>query len=425
MAPLCSLYHFLWSFLGAIWYRFPSRGLVVIGVTGTNGKTTVVELTAHLLRAAGMKTAHTSSLRFVTESIETQNRTKMTMPGRAFIQQFLRAARQAGATHAVLEITSEGIRQHRHHFIDFDVAAITNITPEHIEAHGGFDVYRKAKLELFRSLARSSKKEKIVVINGDDPSADMIRETAHALEWRYGITIDETLKRPRAVLFKPAAFAIGEKEISFTVGKTAMCVALRGMFNLSNVLCAVAIARSLGISLEQIRGGLASFAGIPGRMEYISAGQSFDVIIDYAHTPDALEQVYRTIARDKKRLICVLGAAGGGRDKWKRPELGKCAAMHCAVVIVTNEDPYDEDPETIIDAVAAKPWFEKIPDRRQAIKRALEHAVNGAGEAVIITGKGAEPLMAIAGGKRISWDDRRIAREELGLLLENKTVEHA
>ena len=200
-----------------------------------------------------------------------------------------------------------------------------------------------------------------------------------------------------------------------------MRVALRGMFNLSNALCAVAITRSLGISLEQIKKGLASFPGVPGRMEYIRAGQPFDVIVDYAHTPDALEQVYRTISQDKQRLICVIGSAGGGRDVWKRAEMGKRAAECCAIVIVTNEDSYDEDPKKIIDAVAIKPLFEKIPDRRRAIRRALEHAENGKGDAVIITGKGAEPLMAVAKGKRVAWDDRQVAREELSSLLKGKT----
>lgn len=416
-----SLYHYLWSFLGAMWYRFPSRALVVVGVTGTNGKTTVVELTAHLLRAAGIKTAQTSSLRFVIGDTETQNRTKMTMPGRMFIQRFLWNARHAGATHAVLEVTSEGIRQHRHRFIDFNVAALTNIAPEHIEAHGGFHAYREAKRELFRALVRSSKKKKTIVVNGDDPSADTIRQAAaNVTEWRYGIAFDNTYARVHTVPLKPAAFAIQKKDITFTLDGVAMRVPLMGVFNLFNALCAIAVARSLGVSLERIGEGLASFPGVPGRMEYIHAGQNFDVIVDYAHTPDALENVYRTIAKDTQRFICVLGAAGGGRDKWKRAELGKQAEAFCARVIITNEDPYDEDPAKIMNALAVHPRFEKILDRRLAIRRAFEYATRGAGEAVVITGKGAEPLMAVANGKHIPWDDRQVAREELFLLQKNK-----
>ena len=407
---LRSCYHLLWSVFGAALYHRPSRQLVVVGVTGTNGKTTVVELVSHILRRAGVRVASVSSVRFVIDGSAQQNVTKMTMPGRAFMQRFLRRAVRAGATHAVLEITSEGVRQHRHRFIDFDVAALTNVTPEHIESHGGFERYREAKLEFFHALLRSHKSRTATVVNADDPSAALFFAVPAGERWAYGFSAGRSFgHEARVALLEPAAVRTEAQGISFVLEGVEFSASLLGEFNVSNMLCAVAICRQIGIPMETIRDAARSFVGVPGRLEYVREGQYFDVIVDYAHTPDALRRVYETLGgKNGKRLICVLGAAGGGRDKWKRPELGKIAQEYCSRVIVTNEDPYDEDPATIINEVAVNPAFEKILDRRTAIEKAISYAAPG--DTVIITGKGAEPLMAVAGGKKIAWDDREVAR---------------
>lgn len=399
-------------------YRFPSRGLTVVGVTGTNGKTTVVELVAHILHAAEVAVASSSSVQFSVANKREQNSRKMTMPGRAFMQRFLRRAVRAGATHAVLEITSEGVRQHRHRFIDFDVAALTNVTPEHIESHGGFARYRAAKLAFFDTLKKGNPLTQYRIVNGDDPSAPLFLEHGRGARWVYGMT-EKTTALHGDILLRPSSTEASAEGISFVLDGTTYHSPLHGAFNLSNILCAIAITRALGISVPVIRRAVAEFSEVPGRMEYVREGQYFDVIVDYAHTPDALAQVYQTLIGEQKskRLICILGAAGGGRDKWKRPELGKIARKYCSRVIVTDEDPYDEDPYAIINAVAIDPAFEKIIDRRQAIEKAIGYAAPG--DTVIITGKGAEPLMAVAGGRKIPWDDREVAREALRELAGN------
>lgn len=416
---LLNFYHYCWSLLGAIWYRFPSRGLTVVGVTGTNGKTTVVELTAHILRAAGIAVASSSSVQFAVMKKKERNSRKMTMPGRVFIQWFLRRAARAGATHAVLEVTSEGIRQSRHRFIQFAVVAMTNVTPEHIESHGGFAQYQAAKFAFFDTLKKGSPFTQYRIVNGDDPSAPLFFEHGEGARWVYGKT-ENTTGMPRDVLLRPSRAQITAEGVSFVLDGVTYHSPLRGAFNLSNILCALAIARALGVGSAVAQRAVAAFAGVSGRMEYVREGQYFDVVVDYAHTPDALAQVYQTLAGEQKstRLICVLGSAGGGRDKWKRPELGKIARQYCSRVIVTNEDPYNEDPEAIINAVAVDGAFEKILDRREAISRAVGYA--SPGDTVVITGKGAEPVMAVADGKKIPWDDCKVVREVLRGLVENK-----
>ncbi len=406
---LVSLYHFSLAFLGALWYGFPSRKLVVIGVTGTNGKSTVVDLTHRIFVAAGRRTASASSLRFIIDDREWKNELKMTMPGRFFLQKFLYDALRKRCDTVILEVTSEGVRQSRHRFITFDAAVLTNVTPEHIESHGSFEKYRASKLQFFSS----AKKTKTLVINGDDPSADLFLAAGGSGEaWIYGLHPEPRLG---AKLVKPDAYTVGEEGITFTYENTRFELKLRGEFNLSNALATLALARSQGILIEAIQQGLRGAESIPGRLEIVARSPHF-VVVDYAHTPDALEKVYKTLKKDTARLICVFGSAGGGRDKWKRAEMGKIADRSCDEIILTDEDPYDEDPKTIIEDIK-KGILEKRPDvfldRKEAIGRALTKATDG--DTVVITGKGAEPWMMVRGGKRIPWDDRKIVRQALGI----------
>ncbi len=365
---LLDFYHYSLALIGALLYGFPSKKLTIIGVTGTSGKSTVVEMLDAILEEAGSKTASLSSIKFKIGNKERENKLKMTMPGRFKIQKFLKQALKADCKYVVLEVTSEGIKQFRHKFIDFQVAVFTNLSPEHIESHGSFERYRAAKLELF-------KQAKVHVINSDDENA----------EWFLDI---------------PA-----EKKITYSL-KEPINLNLLGKFNQYNALAAIKTAEYLGIDMEISKKALDKIKIIPGRMEIVNRNPL--VIVDYAHTPEALKKVYETLKG--KRLICVLGSCGGGRDKWKRPVMGKIAEQYCDQVIITNEDPYDENPLEIINQVAG-PRSQKILDRKEAIRKAL--SLVNPDDAVVITGKGCEPWMCVAKGEKIAWDDRQIALDFL------------
>lgn len=394
---LLSWYHFLLAFLGAFFYGFPSKKLKVIGITGTKGKSTVVELAIRILKEGGYKVASISSIKFKIGEKEWKNELKMTMPGRLKLQKFLKQAVKADCQYAVLEVTSEGILQHRQRFIDFEVAVFTNLAPEHVERHGSFEKYREAKGKLFGQCKR------VHIVNLDDENA----------KYFLKFKAEKKMGFPKAKNIQESPTGI-----SFEVEKTKFNLNLLGRFNVQNALAAIGVGLSQGIDLATCQRALEKIKGIPGRMEIVIA-EPFRVIVDYAHTPDSLKKVYQTI--QASRMICVLGATGGGRDKWKRPKLGEIAAKYCQKVIVTNEDPYDENPLQIINEIeqgilklkaqsSKLKTFLKILDRREAIKKALSLAQQN--DMVIITGKGSEPWMCVARGKKIPWDDRQIVRQE-------------
>jgi UDP-N-acetylmuramoyl-L-alanyl-D-glutamate--2,6-diaminopimelate ligase len=387
-----SFYHFILAFLGALIYGFPSKKLILIGVTGTNGKTTTTEMIASIFEKAGKKIALLNSIRFKIGEKEEINKLRMTMPGRFFIQRFLKKAAKEGCQFAILEVTSEGIKQHRHRFLDFKVAVFTNLAPEHIEAHGSFEKYREAKGKLFQAT------KEIHVINVEDKNSDYFLKFPAKRKITYGL-----------------------KTGDINLENTKLKLKIPGEFNLYNALAAISVAISQGIDKDFAIKVLEEFKGVPGRMEEVIS-KPFKVIVDYAFTPNALERVYQTLTsniepRTSNKLICVLGSCGGGRDKWKRPVLGELAAKYCDEVIVTNEDPYDEDPWQIIEQVASgtKGKAKKILDRREAIRTALKLAKEG--DIVVITGKGCEPSIVIK-GKKIPWDDRKVVKEEFQKIYE-------
>ncbi len=375
---LLKVYHFKLAFIGAVIFGFPgkSKKIKVIGVTGTSGKSTTCDLISRILEEAGNKVSSISTIRFKVADKEWENKYKMTMPGRFVIQKFLRQAVEAECNFVVLEVTSEGIRQFRHKFINFDTAVFTNLSKEHIESHGSFEKYRNEKLKLFKVT------KNIHIINSDDPNA------------KYFLDIPAN---------KKIKFSKKDKE------KYNFKLSLAGDFNIMNALSAIFVAENYGIDFEVCRKALEKVKGIPGRMEVISE-DPLKVVVDYAHTPDQLENVYKSLGEN---LICVLGSCGGGRDKWKRPVLGAVSNKYCSKIFVTNEDPYDENPMDIINEVAigARNKAEKILDRKEAIKKAIKSA--SPQDTVIITGKGSEPWMCVAGGKKIPWSDVKIAKEEI------------
>jgi UDP-N-acetylmuramoyl-L-alanyl-D-glutamate--2,6-diaminopimelate ligase len=390
---LLKLYYFLWALSGAIIFCFPgkSKKLKIIGITGTSGKSTTVDLVTKILEEAGEKVASISSIRFKVGKEEWANKYKMTMPGRFVIQKLLSQAKKAGCKYVVLEVTSEGIKQFRHKFIDFDMAVFTNLTPEHIESHGGFDNYRNEKLKLFNIT------KNIHVINIDDENAKYFLDVPAKRKISFGIKDIEKIE-------------LSESYSSFKLNGVEFIVQLLGEFNIYNCLSAITIAQAYGIDLEICKRALEEAKGISGRMEVVSTSP-IKVIVDYAHTPEQLEAVYKTFKEEN--LICILGSCGGGRDKWKRPVLGEIAKRYCQKIIITNEDPYDEDPIAIMNQVfeTAGPKAEKIVDRKEAIESSIKLAKKG--DVVIITGKGSEPWMCLANGKKIPWDDRQIVKDAL------------
>ncbi|MCX6760763.1 MAG: UDP-N-acetylmuramoyl-L-alanyl-D-glutamate--2,6-diaminopimelate ligase [Candidatus Nealsonbacteria bacterium] len=402
---LIDWYHFSLSFLGAVLYWFPSKKIKIIGVTGTNGKSTTVDLITRILEEAGHGVASLSSIKFKIKEKEWPNELKMTMPGRFKIKQFLRQAVKSGCQYAVIEVASEGVKQHRHRFIDFQVAVFTNLTPEHIEAHGGFENYKKAKGSFFRSA------KGVHIVNVDDKYADYFLSFPSDKKYAYGINGNPEDKKWEFI--KAEEVSVSKNGACFTVKNIIFNLKLLGEFNIYNALAAICVGLSQGIGVETSKKALEKAEGVAGRMEEVISSP-FKVFVDYAFTPNALEKAYQAI-RDgfnPNKMICVLGSCGGGRDKWKRPVLGGIAEKYCDQVIVTNEDPYDENPMEIIDQVAdgAKSKAEKILDRKEAINKALKSAKPN--DVVIITGKGCEPWICLANGKKIPWDDRKTAREE-------------
>ena len=419
LAPrsLLGVYHAVASYLVALVYGFPARKLIVVGVTGTKGKTTTCAMIHHLLSSTGYKTGLISTAQFKIGEKQWLNDLKMTMPGRGALQRLFRDMVHAGCTHVVVETSSEGLAQWRHLGIPYQVAVFTNMAPEHIEAHGSFAAYRAAKARLFKACARHGGTS---VVNLDDT------EAGYFLQLNPGRTIGYTMtgkNLAQAEVLSASELHENATTVHFRVNDVVTELPVGGTFNVANALASLGAAKALGIKLESATQSLASFPGTPGRLEFISAGQPFRVVVDYAHTPESLQALYKTLSATSS-LIAVLGSCGGGRDKAKRPVLGKLAGEHARAVFVTDEDPYDEDPCSIMDAVAVGVrevgkkdgvdlWIE--PDRRSAIRRAFGLAKPG--DTVVITGKGSEQWLCAAGGKMIPWDDRNVVREELLKLL--------
>ncbi len=400
--PLLQAYHFVLAYSGAVVYGFPSRKLTVIAVTGTKGKSSTVELVAEILRAGGIKVASASTIRFCVGDEKKDNLYKMTMPGRFFLQKFLRRAVNAGCTHAVVEMTSEGALQYRHKGVALDVLVFTNLQPEHLERHGGFDAYAAAKLSLAKHLEESPKRPRIIAANTDDAYGQKFLDAK--VEVRASFSLKDA-----------EPYTADDQGARFVWRGVLFSVPLPGVFNLYNCLAALALGEALGLETDDMKRALEHMPVIPGRAENIGSGQPFAVVVDYAHTPDSLRALYETYKN--KKIIAVLGNTGGGRDTWKRPAMGKLADEYAAVAYLTNEDPYDEDPEKIIDEVAAGFTAHKpniILDRRVAIAAALKNAKDG--DAVLITGKGTDPYIMGARGKKEPWSDANVAREELAKL---------
>lgn len=402
------VYHYLLALTAAIVYRFPARHLKIVIITGTKGKTSTTEIVNAILEEAGYRTASASTLRFKIAGEEERNLYKMTIPGRFFVQRFLRRAVDAKCDWVILEMTSEGAKQFRHRFISFDALIFTNLSPEHIESHGSFEKYADAKLSIARALAKSSKRPRILIVNTDDD---------HAKKF-LAVNVDEKISYS---IRNAEPYTLEENKTTFTFLKSPLHAHLAGAFNLSNMLAGIAFAQAIGIDGKVIRHALENFHSIRGRVEHVNVGQDFDVVVDYAHTTDSLQKVYEVFENSRK--ICILGGTGGGRDTWKRPAMGKVADDYCDEIILTNEDPYDEDPMKIINEInggISEGRAKIVLDRREAIATGICNA--RAGDVVIITGKGTDPYIMEANGRKTPWDDATVAREELEKMLKTEAL---
>jgi len=370
-------YHYTLAILAKWIYSNPSGKMVVIGVTGTAGKSSTSYFIAQILENAGIKVGMTTTTIFKIAGKEWLNDKKMTMLGRFQTQKLLKQMLKAGCAVAIVETSSEGIKQYRHIGIDYDILVLTNLYPEHIEAHDSFENYKKTKGKLFKHLG-----EKTIIINTDDQHADYFLDFPAKKKIKYNIKDWDNNWQ----------------------------MALLGEYNKYNILAAMAVAKELKVEPR-----IDNLKPLPGRLEFIKNNLGINIIVDYSFEPKALEKLYRTIDDIKyNKLIHLLGSTGGGRDKARRPILGKMANKKADIIIITNEDPYDENPQEIIDQVASqvdKNKLYKILDRREAIKKALELA--GENDLILITGKGAEQVICVANNKKIPWDDRIVVREEL------------
>ncbi len=391
-----NIYHFLTAFLATIYFHFPSKELTVIGVTGTDGKTTTVNIIYHILKSAGFKVSMVSSVnaQIGTKSYDTGFH--VTTPSPWQIQKYLRRAVNSGSKYFVLEATSHGLDQNRLAFVNFEVAVLTNITQDHFDYHKNWQNYALAKEKLF-------KKAKIAILNLDDNKSFSF--------------LKEKLKGDVISYSKNGKTDINLE--SYPV-KTP----IPGDFNLENALAAAAVCHVLKIGKRAMLKSLKNFPGVAGRLEEINLEQPFKVVVDFAHTPNAQEQVLKTLKSKYpgSRLITVFGAAGK-RDSSKRPIMGKIASNYADVIILTAEDPRDEEVANICAEIASGIHNKKeninlfiIDDRKIAIKKAISLAKTD--DVVVLLGKGHEKSMAY-GKKEYLWDEFAAVKDAIKNKLKN------
>ena len=392
----------------------PARKLTVIAVAGTKGKTTTTNMIARILEGSGRKVAMLSTANFQIDKKKWLNDVKLTTPSADYVQDFLAKAVAAGCEYAVLEASSHGMVQSRYWGIDFKTVVITNLTSDHLDYHKTFENYKRSHYGLV------GKNTKNLIVNYDEENTHEMLALPGTFE-KMAFTLRGILRLDGMAVARAEQLKLSDAGSSFDFAyeneKYPIKLPLLGEFNVCNAMGAIMACRAEGIAMEDIARNLASGEDIPGRLEKIDEGQDFEVVVDYAHSPESLEKVYGVLRPYAKgALIAVLGGTGD-RDKTYRAKGGELADKFADIVIVTNEDPYSENVEDIIDQVmsgikgkkAGESLF-RISDRREAIRKAFDLAK--AGDLVAITGKGCEQFM-VCGDKKIPWDDRMVARELL------------
>ena len=420
-------YHKTLAILSVVIYGLPTNKMKVIGVTGTNGKTTTVNLITAILVEADKKTGMISTVNFRMRNKQWLNTSKITTFGRFKLRKLLKKMLRAGCEYVVIEVSSHAIAQHRVWAINFDTCVLTNLTHDHLDYHKDIEEYKKTKAQIFCDMVsarRKHKTPKCSILNKDSRVFDYFNQFKGDKNLSYGLSRGADIKAENIKL-SPSGSSF---KVITPEGNIQLCTKLVGEFNVYNTLAAIAFAICNGIPLKTAKKALEKFEGVPGRMEKVQEGQDFTVIVDYAHTPDAFQKIFENIKKmTEGRIISVFGATGD-RDRSKRPELGKIAAKYSHYIFLTLEDPASEDPVDIINDIepglisANKKnnidYF-KIVDRREAIKRAFSCAAPG--DIVFLLAKGHETVMVMK-NKKIPWDDRQVAREELRRLLKRKNA---
>lgn len=389
-------------------HGYPAKGLRVIAVTGTNGKTTTANYINEILKQAGYKTAM-----FTTAVIEIAGKAQIndmnvTVATTSRMQQFFRDAKKAKVDFVLLEITSHALHQHKLDGVPIEAAVMTNLTQDHLDYHHTMEEYAAAKALLFKHSPR------YIVLNRDDEWFEYFdKYAAHEQKMTYGTHEEAEAKVTRTKLFKKGS----EADVVFDhQTKLELATYLPGTFNIANMTAAATVCYLLGVSVEDIVSGVANLEGVPGRFERIDIGKKdYDVIVDYAHTPDALEKLLETTKSiTKNRVILVFGACGE-RDVMKRPIMGEIAARLADRIILTDEESYNEDPDKIrrdiykgIEKAGATAKATEVADRKDAIQKALDIATKG--DTILITGMGHEQFRIVK-GERLPWNDGDVVRE--------------
>ena len=422
--PLRIAWHRCKAFVAAVRYGFPARRLTVIGITGTDGKTTTVGMTAHILNRCGNKAGALSTAFFQVGDDITFNATQKTSPSPFTVQRFLRRCLREGCTHVVLEVSSHGLDQGRVDWTFPDVAAITNLAEEHLDYHGSMEDYAATKRKLFLKLRGCGTK----VLNADDRTFASYNAVPSASTVLTSVTRDLGASprngRECSLCVRSLTEAVTgctatvQANVSDAAETTfSLSLGVPGAFNVANALIAMGCAHACGIGLADAASSLAQFHGVPGRMERIDCGQPFSVIVDFTVTPQSYERTLSTIKRSLspgKRLLVLTGSCGD-RMKEKRPVVGRLCGEYADMVVVTNEDPYTEDPQSIIDQVFAgidvsQTQAKKIFDRKEAITFLLSEAKEG--DVVLLCGKGSDTTMWVKEGQ-VPWNEREMVRSML------------
>jgi UDP-N-acetylmuramoyl-L-alanyl-D-glutamate--2,6-diaminopimelate ligase len=407
--------------LAAAFHGHPGRKLRVIGVTGTDGKTTTIHLISALLEAAGHRTGLLSTVHCKVGDRLLPNEYRFTTPEAPQVQALLAEMVSAGVDCAVLESSSHGLALHRLDGCEYDVAVLTNVTADHLDFHGSREEYVAAKGRLFAMLDEAADKgvDKVAVLNADEPAAAYFAGLTRARIVTYGVQKAADLQ---ATDISPAEW--GSRFCLRTEGsELEVVVGLPGLFNVYNSLAAAAVALSQGMSLAAVKDALGSFPGVPGRLQRIDEGQPFTVVVDFAHAPEALRRVLAFLReRCRGRLIVVFGCIGE-RERPRRAGMGLAAGELADFAIISNDNPFQEDPQAILAEIAQGlrqagrhegHHFVRVADRREAIAHALAMAVEG--DTVLLAGKGHEQSITI-GDTIIPWDECRVARGFLRQML--------
>ncbi|PIR73979.1 MAG: hypothetical protein COU35_04980 [Candidatus Magasanikbacteria bacterium CG10_big_fil_rev_8_21_14_0_10_47_10] len=430
--------HLYYAWRGAVKYNHPSEQLFVIGITGTSGKSSTVYFLRQVLEAAGFTVGSLSTIDFYIAGKNKLNDKKMTMLGKMQIQKYLHEMVEKKCDIAIVETTSEGRIQHRHRFINYDMMVLTNLYPEHIDSHGSFAKYKQAKLDIFTYVSTSTRKDiqgkaglvrfagdaglvkKTAIVNTDHDYAREFLKFPFDRQFTFGL--EKTDASSTATSLIATNREVSPKGLRFDVDHETFSAPLYGEYNFSNVLGVIAVAQALGVDQDVVKKAVQSLKPAPGRIECISEAEKFGftVIVDYAFEPVAIKALYKVVRLLKPaRIIHVFGSTGGGRDISRRSTVGEYVGKKADICIVTDEDPYDDDPEEIIHDVANAAMRSgkkegvdlfQVLDRGEAIQQAIHMAQKG--DIVLVTGKGSEQAMVVK-GKLVPWDDREEVRKAL------------